>query len=96
MKNTKTATIEKLQDDLHFVSVELLSKENDYNALLEKHKKLEEEHKNMLREYNKMMGEYKEALEKLVDRSSEVIELRKKNVKTAVKPTKKPTLRLVG
>ncbi|EAS0488572.1 hypothetical protein FD680_00040 [Salmonella enterica] len=85
----ETVTFEELKTEYEFLVGQLLSKEKEYDELAKKHEELEKEHV-------EMMKEYKATLEQLIVRNTELIELKTKNVKPAVKPTKKPTLRVVA
>ncbi|EBO4099532.1 hypothetical protein DJ047_12365 [Salmonella enterica] len=90
----ETVTFEELKNDYEFLVVQLLSKEKEYDELVEKHEKLEEEHKSLKTEHRKMLQEYSQMMENYKTVLEELVALRKKG--KPVKGNGKPKLRLVA
>lgn len=75
MINLNDLSKEELIDNVEFIGIQLIAKENEYDELLEKHEKLEESNSKLLEEHNKLLKSHL----KLMD---DHIEMAKKYEKT--------------
>lgn len=90
MINLNDLSKEELIDNVEFIGIQLIAKENEYDELLEKHNKLKDEYKTSLEEHLKMAKEY----EKILREYNALM----KKTQAKNKPVKKmiPKLRIVA